>query len=320
MRRPRPWKEADRVLRSHKCPVVLNTSISKDEDWDKHTLRKAGWKLDILLFTSVPPACHLWSCPVCLFIDNRVQVSSVLGWQFWIPNVQWQHWILNGQHFRVENAPFFPCNQMFKLMFRFMIHFSKMLTQRYCHHREWWPCTDVRLFVWLLWCVNVTCFCLTLSITMLPVSFLLTATVSLATLLLLQESFSMPLAQTGESLPLQRADTHQGISNWTETGCKSLCVGGDYQGSNQMGIVRKTPRLVGCTKQLTVTAPFCAVWFSFAKVCCLCLFCFLRLTHLSVSQDWSRVATNMVNVDERLNTVSWSATVSLLFVSNASHP
>lgn len=54
-----------------------------------------------------------WPCAACLFIDNRLQVSSVLGWQFWIPNVQWQHWILNGQHFRVENALFFSCNHIF---------------------------------------------------------------------------------------------------------------------------------------------------------------------------------------------------------------
>ncbi len=33
---------------------------------------------------------------------------------------------------------------------------------------------------------------------------------------------------------------------------------------------------------LELTAPFCAVRFSFAKVCRLCLFCFLGLTHLSV--------------------------------------
>ncbi|PBK98115.1 hypothetical protein ARMGADRAFT_1074988 [Armillaria gallica] len=44
----------------------------------------------------------------------------------------------------------------------------------------------------------------------------------------------------------------------------------------------ETPRLAGCTKRLT--APLCAVQFSFAK-------------------DWSKVA-NMVNVDERPNTVT----------------
>ncbi len=41
---------------------------------------------------------------------------------------------------------------------------------------------------------------------MLPVSFLLAATASLATPLPLRESFLTPLAQTGESPPPQRAD------------------------------------------------------------------------------------------------------------------
>ncbi len=77
----------------------------------------------------------------------------------------------------------------------------------------------------------------------------------------------------------------------------------------------ETPRLAGSTKRLTVTAPFCAVQFSFAKVCRLRLSCFLGLIHLSVLQDWSKVA-NMVNVDERPNTVSWSIDISLLFASN----
>ncbi len=40
-------KEADRVLLSRKCPMVLNTGVSKHGDWDKRTRRKAGWKLDI---------------------------------------------------------------------------------------------------------------------------------------------------------------------------------------------------------------------------------------------------------------------------------
>lgn len=103
------------------------------------------------------------------------------------------------------------------------------------------------------------------SITTLPVSFLLTAMTSLAMPLPLQESFSTALAQTSESPPLQRADMCQGISNWTAMECKSSCVRGDYRGSNQMGIDRKTPHLAGCTKRLTITAPFCAVRFSLPR-------------------------------------------------------
>ncbi len=163
-----------------------------------------------------------------------------------------------------------------------MINFGRMPMQRYRHCQEWWPWTDIRSFVWLLQCINVTCFCLTSSTMTLPVSFLLAAMASLATLLPLQELFSMPLAPTGESLPPPRADTHWGIS---EMGHKLSCVRGDYYwGSNQTGIAMEIPHLAGCTKWLTVTTPFCAVRFSFAKVCCLCLFCFLGLTHLSVLQ------------------------------------